>query len=430
MPKVAVTYSPEVGGSSVISLKNAFLSVDCEIVDADYRKMISNIPNHQFEEAYKTPEGRIKVFAHAKFAAEKLLDTVDCLAISGNSAMIDPNLFNQERIEGQNYDFSRTIAELALVHVATQRGMPILGVCGGHQVVAVYGGGTIKDLNSVELDKQKFMNYDKIKFNVDSMLRQIFSQIIHSEAPLEKEFFGAHSQAVAELGRGFVKTAVSSDEQLIEAAESMHGAPVITTQFHPEITVHGLPNDYFLFQRNEPERENCLKIFDFFAQAGNTYFKRKLLANEIKETVKKIEEPSNQEEKIKIQVNEPKILNINKQEIKQKPVASIIDWIWNCISIFFDCIKSFVRSILSNRLTAAKVQKLQEQEKFNGIDVCNNDSTEKMKIQMQVHSQFMKIEESANGLLAAPCPAEIMINKPAMPWHEENEDEHRLSMCL
>ncbi len=120
----------------------------------------------------KPPEGRIKVFAHAKFAAEKLLDTVDCLAISGNSAMIDPNLFNQERIEGHNYDFSRTIAELALVHVATQRGMPILGVCGGHQVVAVYGGGTIKDLNSVELDKRKFMNYDMIKFNGDSMLRK------------------------------------------------------------------------------------------------------------------------------------------------------------------------------------------------------------------------------------------------------------------
>jgi hypothetical protein len=55
MPKVAVTYSPEVGGSSVISLKNAFLSVDWEICDADYRKMISNIPNHQFEQVYKTP---------------------------------------------------------------------------------------------------------------------------------------------------------------------------------------------------------------------------------------------------------------------------------------------------------------------------------------------------------------------------------------
>jgi hypothetical protein len=59
-----------------------------------------------------------------------------------------------------------------------------------------------------------------------------------------------------------------------------------------------------------------------------------------------------------------------------------------------------------------------------------NDSTEKMKIEMQVHSQFMKIEEGAKGLLSGPCPAEIMINEPAMPWHEENEDEHRHGICL
>lgn len=176
MPKIAVTYSSEVGGASVISLKKSFSSVNCEILDADYREMMRDIPTDEFDEAYKTPEGRNKIFAHAKFAAVKLLADVDCLALSGNSAMIDPDLFHQERSEDQIYDFPRTIAELALVHVATQRGMPIMGICGGHQVVAVYNGGIIKNLNSTELDKQQFMNYDVIKFNVDSILRvQSFS---------------------------------------------------------------------------------------------------------------------------------------------------------------------------------------------------------------------------------------------------------------
>ena len=315
MPKAAVTYSPEVGGASVISLKNSFSSVNCEVVDADYREMMRGIPKEEFDEAYKTSEGRSRIFAHAKFIAEKFLDNVDCLALSGNIAMIDPELFNQVRMEGQSYDFSRTIAELALVHVATQRGMPIMGICGGHQVVAVYGGGTIKDLNAAELDKQRFLNYDAIRFNADSMLKKIVGQNLNSDNPLEQEFFGAHNQAVDELGKGFLKTAIGSDGKLIEAAESEHGAPVITTQFHPEVAVHGLPNSPFLYKKIGLEREISLKIFDFFAKAGETYRNKKNLANEIKYKIKKIDNPF-----VKGKEKEKKI---NSQDLlKQKSINS------------------------------------------------------------------------------------------------------------
>lgn len=68
------------------------------------------------------------MFAHAKVNAKNMLSNVDVLALSGNSAMIDPLLFGQERQQQEDYDFSRTISELALIHVATQEGMPILAV--------------------------------------------------------------------------------------------------------------------------------------------------------------------------------------------------------------------------------------------------------------------------------------------------------------
>lgn len=173
MTRVAVTYSPEVGGSSVISLKESFTHVGSEVIDGDYRKMMEDIPKEEFDKLYSTEEGRQRLFAHAKAKAMELLKDVDVLALSGNSAMIDPELFNQTRDKDQKYDLSRTIAELALVHVATEQGMPVFGVCGGHQVIAVYGGGEISDLNSDKLDKQKFMNYDAIKLNKDSMIAQI-----------------------------------------------------------------------------------------------------------------------------------------------------------------------------------------------------------------------------------------------------------------
>jgi gamma-glutamyl-gamma-aminobutyrate hydrolase PuuD len=449
MPKVAVTYSPEVGGTSVISLKKSFSSVNCEVLDADYREMMRDIPKEEFDEAYNTPEGRNKIFAHAKFAAEKLLDDFDCLALSGNSAMIDPDLFNQERLEGQRYDFYRTVAELALVHVATQRGMPIMGVCGGHQVVAVYGGGTIKDLNSTELDKQKFMNYDAIKFNADSMLKQIIEQKPNSDIPLEQEFFGAHNQAVDELGNGFVKTAVGSDRKLIEAAESEHGAPVITIQFHPEVTVHGLPNSSFLYKKSKPEIETSLKIFDFFAKAGETYRNKKNLMNEIKEKVKKIEIPlvkgEKKEEKIKIKVV-PKKENIKKEVKKEKKAESILKKLTNYmskvidkISKYFDKVKSFFRTIISNKLTSVRVGKLKKQEQLIGVEGSKkkngakisqrkkNDSTGKIiKIQMESSHQLPKMEESSKDFDVSVekenrSPVEIMVNETAKAWPENKQ---------
>jgi gamma-glutamyl-gamma-aminobutyrate hydrolase PuuD len=116
------------------------------------------------------------------------LKDVDVLALSGNSAMIDPELFNQTRDPDQTYDLSRTIAELALVHIATEKGMPIFGVCGGHQVIAVYGGGEISNLSADKLDKQRLMNYDTIKLNKDSMIAQIIGGTkVHKEVKEARE---------------------------------------------------------------------------------------------------------------------------------------------------------------------------------------------------------------------------------------------------
>lgn len=173
MARIIVTYSPEVGGSSVLSLKESFTYVGSEVIDGDYRKMMEDIPKEEFGSLYSTKECRQRLFAHAKAKAMELLKNVDVLALSGNNSMIDPELFNQTRDPDQNYDFSRTIAELALAHVAIEKGMPILGVCGGHQVIAVYGGGEICDLNSDKLNKQQVMNYDAIKLHKSSLIAQI-----------------------------------------------------------------------------------------------------------------------------------------------------------------------------------------------------------------------------------------------------------------
>lgn len=170
MARVAISFSPEVGGTSVISVIKSFKFVGSDVVYADYRQLMRDIPVAEFERLYDTEQGRIELFAHAKFKAKAFLCGIDCLVIPGNSAMIDPTLYNRPRDPNGNYDFSRTIIELALLHVAQQKGMPVLGICGGHQAIAVYDGGELAEMSSTVLEQQKFIDYDPIRIQPNTHL--------------------------------------------------------------------------------------------------------------------------------------------------------------------------------------------------------------------------------------------------------------------
>lgn len=127
-PRVAVTYSSSVGGASVISIQKTMQDLDTEVVDADYRKILPLREN--LDDIYKDSSKMKAVFEEAKKNAELFLKDIDCLMLSGNASMVDPLLYGRERQE-QAIDLARSIAEMALIHVAMQRGMPILGICGG-----------------------------------------------------------------------------------------------------------------------------------------------------------------------------------------------------------------------------------------------------------------------------------------------------------
>lgn len=282
MVTVAVSYSKKIGGSSVLSLKASFKKAGAEVVDADYTDMIDDIPKEVFDSLYKTEDGRRTLFAHAKAKAKEILKDVDVLALSGNSAMIDPELFGEQRDSSKTYNFSRTIAELALAHVAIEAGMPILGVCGGHQLLAVYEGGEIIDLESAKLSTQGYMDYETITLNINSMLAQIITRGKVQCTQYQTDFFGAHTQIISKLGRSFVKTATASDGESIEAIESKGvGAPIIGVQFHPEVGAVGLPESKTLYTRSSEDKEKNLSIIRFFVKAGEQYHAAKILRTEL-----------------------------------------------------------------------------------------------------------------------------------------------------
>jgi putative glutamine amidotransferase len=81
---------------------------------------------------------------HVAALADDYLDGLDGLVVTGGAFDVDPALYGEgDRHASVVLKEGRTAAELALVKGALARDMPVLGICGGEQLLAVALGGTL-----------------------------------------------------------------------------------------------------------------------------------------------------------------------------------------------------------------------------------------------------------------------------------------------
>ena len=74
-----------------------------------------------------------------------------------------------------HFDTKRAIAEMALAYVAIKMGMPILAICGGHQILNVCLGGKLKEAeinDDIDLD-DGYLQYSMNTFDSSSELGQV-----------------------------------------------------------------------------------------------------------------------------------------------------------------------------------------------------------------------------------------------------------------
>jgi putative glutamine amidotransferase len=155
---------------------------------------------------------------------------------------VDPKFFKQERHPAiGRVDTTLDEFEFSMVRYCMNKKLPILGVCRGEQVLAVYFGGTLyQDIPSqcagamthkYTDKKEKQCPFHPISIEKNSLLFDLFhgsSIVVNS----------SHHQAVKKLPEGFMISARSPDG-IIEAIESEGieregGALVLGVQFHPE----------------------------------------------------------------------------------------------------------------------------------------------------------------------------------------------------
>jgi len=175
---------------------------------------------------------------HAPELAEAYLDEIDGLLVTGGAFDVDPALYGGGPAHPTvALKEGRTAFELAMVRGALQRNMPILGICGGQQLLAVALGGTliqhipdsIPDALAHEQPNPRTEPGHTVEISEGTLLARLVGGT-------RMAVNSAHHQAVERPGPGSVINAVAPDG-VIEGIESTGHRFALGVQWHPEYAV-------------------------------------------------------------------------------------------------------------------------------------------------------------------------------------------------
>lgn len=165
----------------------------------------------------------------------EIVERIDGILLSGGSD-IDGRYFGEPTLEGlTDVIQERDTYDFLLLKMASDRQLPIFGICRGMQVINVaFGGGMWQDIpsqfpdkslnHSILTDKEKPSH--NVRIEKGSVLFDIFGQ---EEIGVNSR----HHQAVKDIAPGFRITATATDG-VVEAIEAFPQYRILGVQWHPE----------------------------------------------------------------------------------------------------------------------------------------------------------------------------------------------------
>lgn len=179
---------------------------------------------------------------------DRYLDMVDGIVLTGGMFDVDPVEYGMtaQYPEKMVLKEDRTLFERAILRGALSRSMPVLGICGGMQLIAVELGAKLfqhipSDIDTpIEHKQSEDCNVGTHRINVLTGTR------LHQILGVDKcEVNSLHHQSVMGANE-HIRVGAFADDGVIESIEVVDKAFCIGVQWHPEYFVNPWERNLFL----------------------------------------------------------------------------------------------------------------------------------------------------------------------------------------
>jgi putative glutamine amidotransferase len=183
---------------------------------------------------------------HLPEQATAYADRIDALIVTGGAFDVDPALFGATtRHEKVTTKDRRTAFEIAVLREALARDMPVLGICGGQQLLNVVLGGTLIQHIPDEIADALAHEQPNPRTEPGHSVRVIEGTLLHRVIGRSSmDVNSAHHQAVKDVAKGVVVDAVAPDG-VVEGIEDPRQRFCLGVQWHPEYGID--PGDAKIF---------------------------------------------------------------------------------------------------------------------------------------------------------------------------------------
>ncbi|MBN2751916.1 MAG: gamma-glutamyl-gamma-aminobutyrate hydrolase family protein [Rhodospirillaceae bacterium] len=210
------------------------ITLDSEVAGG-YAQLPWYALRQNYSDAILTAGGLPLLLPHHLAVVDVYLDAVDGVVVTGGAFDVDPALFGVAiRHATVTVKSARTAFEFALISGALERDMPILGICGGQQLLNVVLGGSL--IQHIPDDVPGALAHEQPNPRTEpghTVAALAGSLLARAAGMTAFSVNSAHHQAVKTVGPGVVVSGTAPDG-VVEAIELPSKRFCLGVQWHPE----------------------------------------------------------------------------------------------------------------------------------------------------------------------------------------------------
>jgi len=174
---------------------------------------------------------------HSKKFINEIFSKLDSVIITGGNFDIDPGFYGKSNNDSRIIKNQRTKFEIEICKLCIEKNKPILGICGGAQLINICLGGTliqdikISKINPIEHEQKNPRNETSHKVNLFEK-----TKIFAITKKLSINVNSAHHQSIDKLGKNLLVSGKAPDG-IIESIENSKHTWCIGVQWHPEFLI-------------------------------------------------------------------------------------------------------------------------------------------------------------------------------------------------